>query len=100
MNITLKGLKSLTAEEMIFVVAMMNKYGDLKIEELQQPHNTNNKKKTNHRNNQKKTPKIVKNHNDCTSKEPCLYDFDCPGWEKCNDDKFLQYRLIIKKCEK
>ena len=108
MNITLKGLNSLTAEEMTFVVAMMQKYGGLKIEDLQLPHNTNNnanntnnnKKKPKHRNSQKKPPKIVKNHDGCTSKEPCLYDFDCPGWEKCDDDKFLQYRLIIKKCEK
>lgn len=108
MNITLKRFKSLHLSEMTFVISMMGKYGGLKIEEPQSTYNNNNnnnntnnnKKKTKYRNNQKKPPKIIKNHDDCTSKEPCLYDFDCPGWEKCEDDKFLQYRLIIKKCEK
>lgn len=102
MNIILKRLKSLDLAEMTFVISMMGKYGGLKIEESQPVHtnNNNNKKKAKYRNNQKKPPKIIKNHDDCTSKEPCLYDFDCPGWEKCDDDRFLQYRLIIQKCEK
>ena len=105
MNISLKRLKSLTAEEITFVFAMMSKYGGLKVEE-QPVHNNNNH--NNHNNNKnrknnnrtKKPPRIIKNHDNCTSNELCLYDFDCPGWEKCDDEKFLQYRLIIKKCEK
>jgi len=103
MNITLKGLKSLELAEMVFVVAMMKKYGDLKIEDLQIQNTPNNNKNNNKNNNRNKKkikppPKIVKSHDNCT--EPCLYDFDCPKWEKCADDKFLQYRLIMNKCEK
>lgn len=86
MNVSLRSIKNLSHKELIFIFIMMEKYTDVKF--------NNHKKKGN-----KKIKKII-NHDNCTTTHPCLYDFNCLAWNTCKDEKFLQYRLIMKQCEK
>ena len=85
MNISFRAMSNLSREEMVFIFAMMQKYGGLVNK------SKNNKKRNNH--------KQKNNHDKCSSNVPCLYNFNCPYWDKCEDEKFLQYRLIMQKCE-
>lgn len=90
MNISLRAISNLSHEEMRFIFSMLQKYGKSK-----QPNRSkNNKKRNNYKQHKQKN-----NHDKCSTNLPCLYDFDCPYWDKCEDEKFLQYWLIMQKCE-
>lgn len=91
MNISLRAINNLSREEIVFVFAMMQKYGGL---DKAPNRSKNNKKRNNH-----KPRKQKNNHDKCSTTNPCLYDFNCSHWDKCEDEKFLQYRLIMQKCE-
>lgn len=85
MKISMKMVKKLTPVETFFVYSMIETFKKSK------------KKMSNYKN--KRRIKVKTNHDNCTSDSPCLFDFDCPAWKDCKDEKFIQYRLIMKKCE-
>lgn len=97
MKISMRALNKLTHEELLFVFRMMQKYGGLTVSEEPTPKTTNKNKKR--RNNRRPHKKEEINHDDCSPDNPCLYDFKCPSWNKCDDEKFLQFRMIMQKCE-
>ena len=85
MKILIKRVKNLTPAETLFVFGMLNTYSK----------KTSNKKS---KNNERKKKKPV-THDECTPDKPCLFDLDCPAWNNCTDDKFIQYRIILEKCK-
>lgn len=87
MQISMKMVKNLTVTETFFIYAMIESYKKTKNKNTQ---STKNKRKKN---------AMIHNHENCKPDNPCLFDFKCPAWEKCTDEKFIQYRLIMQKCE-
>lgn len=78
--------------ETTLVFSMMRKYGGMNdpLPEVEAKRKNGNNKKNKRKNSSKP----------CDPDVPNLFDFNCKKWETCTDDKFLQYRLIMKKvCE-
>lgn len=98
MKLSLRLLMSISHEELVFVFSMMRKYGGMSDPVIRASNKHNKNKHSNH--NTIKKQKCPFDKDKCNAKLPCLYDFTCPVWDKCQDDHFLAYREIIKSCEK
>ena len=92
-------MSHLSTAEMTFLFCMLRKYSDMPEPVLNEE--SKNKKKKNHNYNKKKSryQKPVKSKQSSSSEYPDLCNFDDPKWKTCTDEKFLQYREIIKKTE-
>jgi hypothetical protein len=89
----MKRLFNLSVAETTLVFSMMRKYGG-----MNDPFPEMEAKRKNGNNGKKNKRKIASKP--CDQTVPNLFDFDCEKWKTCTDEKFLQYRIIMKKiCE-
>ena len=108
MKISIKGLSTLTGDELTFLYKMMVVNGEMP-EFVEEPYSSAPEKKPNHYNNSQSNKK-PNHYNKKKSKNsdqkkfkpkdknnPNLYDLDDPLWEKCTDEKFLAFRKIMIK---
>lgn len=99
----MKKFTLLSGDEIQFLYCMVVTYGEMpEFDDSVPPpppknnrNNRNNKNGNKNRNNNYKKKKRPFKKRDMT--KPDLYDFNDPLWEKCKDEKFLAYKIIVEK---
>lgn len=94
MNIDIKKFASLTSDEIQFLYCMMVAYGEMPNFVETPPQSKNNRTNKNRKNNYKAKSRPFKKKDNT---KPDLYNFNDSLWEKCEDKKFLAYRIIMEK---